>query len=253
MIHENQISKLLSIKSKHSQYQELYGDLSEKLGVLPPSGKCDSKRWHYMISNLDIRAKTVLDIGANTGFFSFAAVDAGAKFVNAVEGNLDHADFILKAAKLLKIESHLRVENRIFAFNEINNINYEVIFCLNVLHHLGEDFGGNIISLDLARQGIIDRIQMLSHIAKYCWLQIGYNWTGNRNLPLFTKGAKKQMIDFVSVACNDHWVIKKIAVFSPYTLHYEDAKVELLERFDSSGEFLNRPLFLLETLQMSSH
>lgn len=53
--------------------------------VTPGRSPCASLENLYQFSMLDFKDKTVLDIGANDGYFSFAAEDRGASEVTAVE------------------------------------------------------------------------------------------------------------------------------------------------------------------------
>lgn len=93
---------LLAARSKHSTYQELYPTLEALLGLdAPPSGKSESARWAYMQSRMEWANLSVIDIGANTGYFSIAAMQSGATQVIAIEGNTEHAKFLVAASQLM--------------------------------------------------------------------------------------------------------------------------------------------------------
>ena len=89
------LETMLAARSKHSTYQELH-PLVEKLvhSKYWTSGKRESARWAFMSRKLPLQGLRVLDIGANTGYFSLGAVEAGAAHVTAIEGNAAHAAFI---------------------------------------------------------------------------------------------------------------------------------------------------------------
>ncbi len=241
------LEPMLAARSKHSTYQALH-PLVESL-VRPEylaQGKRESARWEFMSSRLPLQRLRVLDIGANTGYFSLAALEAGAAHVTAIEGNAAHAAFIQACGDWLDWRSKLEVQSRYFEF-EPTGLRYDLSFCLNVLHHLGDDFGETGLSMEMARQGIVRHLQALSYRTRYCWFQLGFNWKGQRNQPLFEQGRKQEVIDLVTTQCADHWKILDIGIYAPQSSQFESPREALLERLDDQGEFLNRPLFLLES------
>lgn len=241
------LEHLLAARSKHCTYQELHPLLGQLIGLTQsPAGKSEAARWKHMNETLPLLNQGVLDIGANTGYFSLAAVEAGAGQVTAVEGNAEHAKFIEASADWLGWQHRLQVQNRYFEFEQSGDC-YDTTICLNVLHHLGDDFGDQQLNLDQARQGIVQRLNRLAHRTRNCWLQLGFNWKGQRDQGLFPLGRKGEVIEFIQNNCHSHWKIKSIAIYNPKTKCYDSACKPLLERFDSIGEFLNRPLFLLES------
>lgn len=243
------LNQLLASRSKHSTYQELHPCLLDLLGTQQsPAGKLESARWGYMAAHCDFQGKTIIDIGANTGFFCMAAISAGATRVSAIEGNKEHAEFMLHAAHLLGWQDRFQVWHEYYDFGANEHSKADVALCLNVLHHLGDDFGSSSLSLEQARQGIGEGLRLLAGHARNCWFQLGFNWKGDRHKPLFSRGLKVELIDFVTDACASAWSIEKVAIYNPATSTYEDASDKLLVRFDDIGEFLNRPLFLLRSL-----
>lgn len=244
---------LLKENSKHSDYQLLHPTLSSVFGEnYLPTGKKEIERQFYMQDNLPISGSTVLDIGANTGYFSFGALQAEASHVTAVEGNPDHSKFIEEAAKYLDIEHRLIVKNCYFDFSQSVVSRFDIILCLNVLHHVGDDFGDAGIGIDDAKAEMVRSLRNLASNGRWMWFQLGFNWKGNRNNPLFRHGLKAELIEFVADACQDFWSIEKVAVYDPVTRAYEDVHERLLERYDDIGEFLNRPLFLLRSCKECS-
>ena len=79
-------------------------------------------------------------------------------------------------------------------------------------------------------------------------MQLGFNWKGDRHRPLFASGTKVELIDYVRHSVKGHWRIDNIAVVNPKTRVYEPINDFNLQRFDTLGEFLNRPLFLLTSI-----
>jgi SAM-dependent methyltransferase len=243
------LQRLIQARSKHSDYQLLHPSLSPLLGELPqPVGKHEAERQRYMSQQLLLRGLSVLDIGANTGYFSFAALEAGAASVVSQEGNAEHANFIALAAQGLGVDDRLEVRPHYYSFTDPSAEHFDVTLCLNVLHHLGDDFGDQAMSLDEAKAQMLVALRRLARHTRHLWTQLGFNWKGGRHRPLFAQGTKAELIDFVRQGVQGHWRIDDIAVVNPQTREYEPIDSHNLQRFDSLGEFLNRPLFRLTSL-----
>lgn len=256
MNHLNTLEKietLLDARSKHSSYQNVHPKILEKVGVqYVPQGKAEEERWAYMSRYYSFSGARVLDIGANTGFFSVSAAFEGAREVLAVEGNAEHAQFIEASAELLQINDILKAQNYYFKFENYFERPCDVSFCLNVLHHLGDDFGNPQYDKQQAIVAMKEKLRNLSVTSSCCWFQLGFNWKGDRNECLFPRGSKRELVDFVAEACEGAWVIDEVAAFCPETKKYKPLDGELFDRFDSLGEFLNRPLFFLRSMQLKS-
>ena len=243
-----QLTQLIKAQSKHSEYQFLHPLLTDALDLdYQPAGKHEMQRQAYMQAHVSVAGKTVLDIGANTGFFSLAALQAGASNVVCVEGNTQHAQFMQACAQILNLSDRMEVRNEYHNFVKETKTHFDVTLCLNVLHHLGDDFGNATLGREEAKQQMIQALNHLASQTKILWFQLGFNWKGDRHAPLFENGLKSELIEFVTNHTSDHWHIQKIAVVHPDTLAYVDATGSMLDRFDQLGEFLNRPLFLMES------
>lgn len=246
---QEKLKALVHKQSKHSDYQTLHPWISSIVSQddYRPSGKAELERQAYMNARYDFSDTKVLDIGANTGYFSFAALQDGAAHVVAYEGNKEHAEFIAQAGEIIDLQEKLSVRNEYFDFQPSNTAeSFDVGLCLNVLHHLGDDFGDQSLNVDQAKREITSALQVLSHSCDALWFQIGFNWRGNRATPLFSTGTKQELINFVEDACKNFWNIENIGIFNPESRSYEPISPALLERFDALGEFLNRPIFLMK-------
>ncbi|WP_416560853.1 class I SAM-dependent methyltransferase [Limnohabitans sp. yimb22184] len=241
------LASLLAARSKHSAYQELHPWVRHLLGEgASPRGKSEEARLAHMQAQLPFAGRRVLDIGANTGYFSFGALEHGSANVHAVEGNREHAAFMTQAAQLLDLGEQLEVEHGYFDFSEQSLWNHDLVLCLNVLHHLGDDFGAHGQDIVSAKQAMGFDLRRLASHAEHCWFQLGFNWKGDRHKPLFEHGLKSELIDFVAQACENTWSVEQVAIFNPQSGQYEHCTDALLQRVDELGEFLNRPLFLLK-------
>ncbi|MBK6852043.1 MAG: hypothetical protein IPG93_10580 [Burkholderiales bacterium] len=241
------LQALMQGRSKHSDYQLLHPTLAPLFGDLPqPAGKHEAQRQHFMQAQFPVAGQRVLDIGANTGYFSFAALQAGSAKVVCQEGNAEHARFIALAAQALGLGERIDVRPSYYDFQDAAE-HFDLTLCLNVLHHLGDDFGDTSLGLDSAKAAMLAALNRLARHTGLCWMQLGFNWKGDRHRPLFEHGSKRELIDFVRAGTQGHWAIETIAVVNPATRDYELVNDDNLARFDALGEFLNRPLFLMRS------
>lgn len=236
--------------SKHSGYQilteEIYDFLDvENMNVL---SRYEQERFDYIVKNLSLKDKSVLDIGGNTGFFTFQAIKNGAKHVDYYEGNKDHADFV-ELAKELYDGTKISVFNEYFSFETEKK--YDIVFFLNVIHHLGDDFFAEK-SIEKSKERMCKCINNISEFASVLVFQMGFNWKGNINYPLFSNGTKNEMIDFILDTTKGKW--EAIAIGIPEKINeivYREKNNQNIKRIDSLGEFLNRPIFILKSRCLS--
>ena len=237
--------------SKHSNYQALPTCLKPIIdaAALATHSRHEPERLAYILNSLAIKGKSVMDIGGNTGYFTFEAADAGARKVTYIEGNTAHADFVRTAARHLRKDDVIDVRNAYFDFCDYSAADAcDIVLLLNVLHHLGDDFG----SLDdpsRIKEQILRRLNSVSQIATYCVFQMGFNWKGDRNSCLFERGTKQEMIDYIAAGVEPCWEVLRtgIAERVPGGIVYNDLNDSNIARDDSLGEFLNRPLFILKS------
>jgi SAM-dependent methyltransferase len=234
-------------RSKHSSYQQVHPMLARAFGNtdgLPP-GKRETQRQRYFDRVLRYEGASLLDIGANTGYFSFAAVERGARRVCCYEGNAEHAAFLADGAGLLGLQDRVEVRPRYFEFDGRGE-RFDIVLCLNVLHHLGDDFGDPALGMEDARRRMLACLRNLAANARTLVLQIGFNWKGDVRHPLFEGGRKAPLIEFVRSGLGDAWDLQETVVANPETGEYEPAGEHNLGRYDALGEFMNRPIFLLK-------
>lgn len=253
----NDIEKLKEMyetQSKHSNYQVLSSTLSK---ILPSEqlkiySRYENERLEYILKKINVKNRKVLDVGGNTGYFSFEVLEAGASSVVYFEGNHEHAEFVKLGAKILGLENRLNINNEYFNFD--TNEKFDVSFILNVLHHLGDDFGDQIISKSNALKRISQIISEMGNFSEMVVLQLGFNWKGNKNFPLFENGYKEEVIEFVKDAIKGKFELLSVGVpvKRNTSIVYEDLNDFNLKRFDSLGEFLNRPLFILEKINVKT-
>lgn len=246
------LQELYKRTSKHANYQILSTRLSQLVDGknLDIHSRYEAERLDYILKNVAVDDKNALDIGGNSGYFSFELLDKGAKNIHYYEGNRDHAEFVKIAASFLGVTDRVFVTNRYFAFDEMDDVkgNYDLVLLLNVLHHIGDDFGERTLTLDNAKKRIIEQLNSLTDITSLVVFQLGFNWKGNRDMGLFENGTKEEMIRFVTEGIRGYWKVVKIGIARQINgiIVYEDLNDWNIQREDCLGEFLNRPLFILE-------
>ena len=243
------LTELYLRASKHSQYQTIAPVLKDMVdeSAISETSRYEAERMDYIMSYVDIVGKKCLDIGGNTGYFSFRSLEEGGTSVDYYEGNDSHAAFVKRAAELLGWTDRLKIIPTYYDFNIGKDKGYDVCFLLNVLHHAGVDYGDVIADVKEAGATIRKQISGMSKESEYLVLQLGFNWGGDITKPLFEKGTKREMIDFVQDACRTVWDIIGIGIAEKCDekVEYVDLNEENVRRNDSLGEFLNRPLFIL--------
>lgn len=237
--------------SKHSNYQILSERLDKILNNknISVKSRFEKERFDFFCNNVAFKGKNILDIGANTGYFTFELIECGAKSVHYVEGNFEHAQFVTIASEQLDVSHKIKIENSYYNFDKNDTSFYDIILCLNVLHHVGDDFGDKSITTENAKSLILKYLNNMSKSTRTLIFQLGFNWKGERNKGLFENGTKHEMIDFITNGTKDFWQIEKIGIAEQENerIKYKDLNEKNIKRNDLLGEFLNRPIFILKS------
>ena len=248
----DKLHELYHQTSKHSNYQIVASALEKYIpnSHIDVTSRNEKSRLTYFLDTIDIKEKKLLDIGGNTGYFTFEFLTHGAFEVDYYEGNKAHALFVQEAANVLSLSDKLTVNNRYFLFDDTTTT-YDVIFLLNVLHHVGDDYGDDTLSKEKALETITSSLQALANKTDTLVFQLGFNWKGDCNLPLFENGTKKEMIDFVETAIKGYFKITEIGIAEETSsnITYHALNKYNIERKDELGEFLNRPIFVMKSLK----
>lgn len=245
---------LYNKSSKHSHYQTLASPVREIIGddYICASSRYEQQRLNYIVSILDPKDKKILDIGGNTGFFSFEMLMLGAESVVYYEGNKEHSEFVRYASDCLQLSHKISINNQYFDFD--HNLpclpkEYDITLVLNVLHHIGDDYGEKELSMQNAKQAIIRSLNNLCNISKYLVLQLGFCWKGNRKNMLFEHGTKQEMLEFLYQGISVFWEIIDVGIAERNNnqVKYVKQSSENMKRNDDLGEFLNRPILVLQS------
>jgi SAM-dependent methyltransferase len=236
--------------SKHSQYQVL----PRRVQALLPQdrvsvkSRSEQERLDYLCSKLDVAGLRMADIGGNTGFFSFELLDRGAASVDYYEGNAEHCAFVSHAAHQLGLQDRLRTHHGYLHFEQPAIPTYDAVLLLNVLHHIGDDYGDKGTRIEQVHDSIVGALRAMSRHARHLVFQLGFNWQGDPKRPLFIHGTKAEVIELVAGVAQDYDTVAiGIAERHDGVVTYRDANPANLRRDDALGEFLNRPLFILRS------
>lgn len=238
--------------SKHSHYQVLASPLREFMSnhVLDIRSRYEQERLDYIVRYLKCTDVSLADIGGNTGYFALEFIHRGAKSALFIEGNKAHSNFVNEAAIVLGWQDRVMVHPYYMTFDDdLSLIDVDITLLLNVLHHVGDDYGNQTQSIDTAKKNMMDSLFRLSQRTQFLVFQLGFNWKGNRELPLFEQGTKSELIEFIKSVTRDIWSIEHIGIAekSSSRIVYNDLNSQNIRRQDSLGEFLNRPLFIMRS------
>lgn len=248
---KDNLKDLYNKLSKHSNYQILPSNLNYLLSSdeIYIKSRYEMERLEFIVNNITTYNQSFMDIGGNTGYFTFELINRGAKTIHFFEGNQAHAEFVKLAMKELNLEDKVTVFSKYFDFDRSSGYRkVDIILLLNVLHHIGDDFGDKSLTIKNAKLKIIEHINTLAYWTETLVLQLGFNWKGNPQFSLFKNGTKSEMINFVSQGTCKSWEVKAIGIPEEKDglIKYTYLNDKNIDRDNSLGEFLNRPIFILE-------
>ncbi len=249
---EQDLVRLYQKNSKHSAYQILPKSLKNliKDEVVQDITRYEAERFEWLKSKLDLSDKKIVDIGGNTGYFTFETLDAGASEVLYIEGNDDHAQFVSKAAEVL--QANVKVTTKYFDFqHDLSGESYDIVLLFNVIHHLGDDFGDQSFTKSQALDKMKSSVNYFADKTERLVLQMGFCWKGDRTQLLFENGTKAEVIEFIRETIKDIWEIEHIGIAEETQgqTEFVDMDESNMPRNNALGEFRNRPIFILKKLQ----
>ncbi len=187
------LEALYAITSKHGQYQTLPSELAARLGMqFNVNEEWRGDRTRYPLIKELVRssgAATVIDVGANTGFFTLSlAADLPGLKITACERNRTHADIIEILADVGEYSSVDVIDRSADLANVGSLGDFDVMLHLNILHHAGHDFDPDLVPdrNAFAEYGI-NYLRTAQGSARKLIFQMGYNWRGDKSLPLVAK------------------------------------------------------------------
>ena len=127
---------------------------------IPPLRHWPEERWHLM-GRIDFTGKHVVDIGANMGYYSFLAAEAGAGYVVPVETYKKGCHVMERVAKNYGVDVLHTVSQNIVDF-PFNTMKPDVVMAFSVLPYLGQPDPEplkNVLS-DMAKYASVSFIEM---------------------------------------------------------------------------------------------
>jgi SAM-dependent methyltransferase len=250
-----QLRKIIQ-KTKADEKHRGYHLLPERLNKLskeninPKHVFYEKERLSFIKSRIDVTNKSILDIGCNTGYLLFDLLDSGAKKVTGYEGKPLCTEFLPKAIELLNEHERFVFHNMYFNFNTPLE-KFDAALLLNVLHHIGDDYGDRQLTIEKAKEGILNQLNSMANHTSILIYQMGFNWQGNIKTCLFENGTKAEMIEYMRNGTKGVWQIESIGIPEKNSngIEYKELNENNIKRDDSLGEFLNRPLFVLRSLK----
>lgn len=242
------LERLYANKSRHSQYQILASNIEHLVPYKKPEkSKYEKERLDYILKNVELKDKKILDIGGNTGYFTFESCKKNPKSIDYFEGNTEHAEFVKLASEIVGLSNIINVSSEYFLFGKQTKV-WDVVFFLNVIHHIGFDFEKDVTGMTV-REKMLEHINSMAEYSKVMVFQMGFNWYGNTQKCLFEYGTKEEMEEYLQEGTKDKWEIVYIGipVKKDNQFIYENRTEENNVRIDEYGEFLNRPLFIMKS------
>jgi hypothetical protein len=122
-----------------------------------------------------------------------------------------------------------------------------------VVHHLGDDYGDQALDMETAKSVMLDSVNALAAKCEILIFQMGFNWKGDVELPLFPNGTKLELEEFVRTGVEKYFDILHcgLATGNRNSVVYEALSEKNFQRNDALGEFLNRPLFIMRSKKIS--
>lgn len=264
---KEQLQELYAETSKHGQYQTLPAKLADALGLqFEVNEEWRGDRPRYRIIRDYVAAsgcRSLLDVGANTGFFALSlAGDIQGLSVTACELNKTHARIIELLAEVGGY--HVPVTDQPADAEHVDRFgHFDCALHLNILHHAGHDFDGTLVRDRSAfRAYAVDYLGRFRSTADRMVFQMGYNWRGDKTLPLVGRDDQAGKVRFTLDLFNaSGWHVEGVAFARKgtgafpieYDLHALDAlpaeggalQAWLKERYGAAvwSEFYQRPMW----------
>jgi SAM-dependent methyltransferase len=238
-----ELRALYADESKHSVYQNTPAFIREKLGyteTIDENWRGDSARWDYLRENIDFSEKSVLDVGANTGFFALSIAHRNRNAdVTALEGNGNHSRYIETIAEYFEMPN-VRVLHQYLAMEDLPTLgHYDTVLLFNVLHHAGADFDKDNVRTEAELFSYC--VRYMKQLADKCTrviFQMGYNWGGNKLRPVVELNDDVSKVIYTAkFMIEAGWEMERILL--PRSCKGKPYPAELSELPQSTNDLLN--------------
>lgn len=203
---------------KHGVYQQLPAFLTRDFGIRAPVDerwRGDRTRLDYLRSRIDFTGLRVVDIGANTGFFSLTLAHDDAAQVTAVEPDPANNAFLQAVGQHYGLD-RMQASATPVTLDTVGALpESDLVLLLNVLHHAGDDFDRtHVPDAGALAAYMTEYLARLARTTGRMVYQLGYNWCGNKATPVFP-GVREPyaMLRYLEPIFRDAgWVIEHAAL-----------------------------------------
>lgn len=250
--------------SKHSVYQSMPEFVQKELGIaieINQEWRGDVERYNYITSHFDFNGKSILDIGANSGYFSLNLAKHFGKQVIVYEPNRNHCEIVETIAKHFAVNNIIVFQKGV-GIEDLPDIEKsDIVLHLNVLHHAGVDFDTNDVrNIPELKHYIANYLAILKDKTHHLIFQMGYNWGGNKKTPIFDRINGYELIHFFIETCSqNNWEVKKIglAMKENQKISYKNMQApfdfeminQIISKQTELSEFYKRPIFICRSFR----
>ncbi len=251
-------------------YQSIPSFVQEKLGyteVINEEWRGDTARYNYILEFFEKSDfSSVLDIGANTGFFSHSlAYEFPSLKVTALEPNINHANFITEINDIFKL-GNMDIINKSLGIDDVIKFDskFDSSLLLNVLHHAGVEFDIGKINTEIEFWDYFRNFLNSYSISPTIIIQVGYNWGGNKLKPIIKPDCLYdmflQLLTNINQSC---WKATNVAYYNSEFKKYIDVPNALITpqqnqelkeevacwfksmKIEANSEFYKRPILII--------
>ena len=185
---KEELSGLYYDQSKHSVYQTLPRFVEEAFSfnfAIDQQWRGDQVRMDYLEQLLEWTGKSVIDIGANTGYFALNLAHDHDCRVTCIEANPSHCLLIERIAEHFQMQG-VHVVNQAVGVGQAASLpKADVALLFNVLHHAGHDFDQEHVRNPAeVEEYCVQYLGALRQHVNNLVFQMGYNWGGDKSRPI---------------------------------------------------------------------
>lgn len=177
------LKSILLYHGRHGLYQKLPPTLPQNIRDQFPKRwdtRLDEERYDWITSSLDCKNKSILEIGANIGYFSSKFADSCDSSVYAYEPDSQLFEILNTIIRLSNLEEKVSAQNTSITLDTIDSLpKVDIILNLNVIQHAGYDFETtSVSSLEDWRDYSVRFLRKLKSRSDIMVFQMGYQLWG---------------------------------------------------------------------------
>lgn len=237
---KEELSGLYYDQSKHSVYQTLPRFVEEAFSfnfAIDQQWRGDQVRMDYLEQLLEWTGKSVIDIGANTGYFALNLAHDHDCRVTCIEANPSHCLLIERIAEHFQMQG-VHVVNQAVGVGQAASLpKADVALLFNVLHHAGHDFDQEHVRNPAeVEEYCVQYLGALRQHVNNLVFQMGYNWGGDKSRPIVAVADTRGFFAYQSrILARAGWRIERagMAFRDSVGIAYHDLELTALARQES--------------------